>query len=118
MEMTPKMTALIAIVDCRLSEMANEWRLNTYKDFAIFPGRRYAPRNKYLHEALTRSAEEDHAAGRPFRCALVCNSDTCMPGDGFFQAVAHLRGPQEGTRKEIWMRELHALMQYVMKKGY
>lgn len=118
MNNTPKMLSLIAVADCRLSEMANAWRFDTYKGFADFPGKKYAPRNKYLAEALTECAKIDHAAGRPFRCALVCRGDTCMPGSGFFEAVEALRGPQKGTPEEIWMREVLALMQYVMKVGY
>ncbi len=56
--------------------------------------------------------EEDHAANRPWRTALVVCKGENRPGNGFFEAIARLRGTVTEDKDAIWTHEYERLIDY------
>ncbi len=57
--------------------------------------------------------EQDHAANRPWRTALVVSRETGRPGQGFFDTIARLRGIDiaQEDRERIWLTEYKRLVE-------
>ena len=57
---------------------------------------------------------QDHAAGRPFRTALVFAKETSIPGQGFFDTVARFRKQKISKNQQIdvWDKEMKAIKAY------
>jgi len=57
---------------------------------------------------------QDHAAGRPFRTALVYARDLSVPGQGFFDTIAAYRKKKigKGQQLDVWMAEVNAVKAY------
>jgi hypothetical protein len=54
---------------------------------------------------------QDHAAGRPFRTALVYARDLSVPGQGFFDMLGGYRKKRigKGQQLEVWLAEVDAV---------
>jgi hypothetical protein len=67
-------------------------------------------------EAFGKLDEEDAAAGRPFRTALVFNDAKNMPGEGFFYTLQRLKKvsvPKDPLKRQtIYMKELGEAVSY------
>lgn len=60
--------------------------------------------------------QQDATAKRPFRTSAVISEANNLPGAGFFEALARLKGIRtprnENERMEIWIKELRAAQAY------
>ena len=69
-----------------------------------------------LSKILGELNEQDHAANRPFRSALVVNAESGVTGESFFNALAELRYsgaevPAE-RKREFWIVERDLVVNY------
>ena len=68
-----------------------------------------------LERAFDSLDREDAERNRPFRTSMVISKEKNMPGDGYFKALADLKGIHAKTEKqrlEAFSRELSAAMNF------
>lgn len=67
-----------------------------------------------LCELFGQLDAQDHAAGRPFRTALVYAKETSIPRQGYFETVARYRKQKTTKNQQIdfWNKELKAIKTY------
>lgn len=68
-----------------------------------------------LERAFDALDREDAEKQRPFRTSMVVSKEKNMPGDGYFKALAELKGISAKSAKqriETFSKELSAAMSY------
>ena len=68
-----------------------------------------------LERAFDALDREDAEKQRPFRTSMVISKEKNMPGDGYFKALAELKGihtKSDNQRLEAFSKELSAAMNY------
>jgi hypothetical protein len=101
-----------------LEEQAKVGRPITYTDvirkFPDLPPLSAAWRSHPLCSIFGELDDEDNVKHRPFRTALVFAKETGRPGQGFFDAMANLRGKTilKSEWDRVWTKELNDVIKH------
>jgi len=105
---------------CRQSSRraGKAWQANNYAQvidhFPDLPKLTEAWLSHPLCDNFGQLDAQDHAAGRPFRTAMVYAKELSVPGKGFFDTLSKYRNKMihNSQQLDVWVAEVNAVKAY------